>query len=225
MDALVAWLRQVVLVLLAAAFLDWMLPTNTMQRYVKVVMGLVVVGTLLTPLMQVFHMTEAWKAAVASLGEPAAAGSPTSGLTDRVMAWEAQQAQGAWTEEIRRRVAERAAQASGHAVTSVQVEAGPAAPGPVPKPPVLRRIVVVLGPPLPPAPSGSPSGSGSGATGSEALVTPVRPVEIGPGQRPAPSAGAALRSSVAQAVAADLGIDPSLVDVQNDTSGMGGGAG
>ncbi|ATY84398.1 hypothetical protein CVV65_05065 [Kyrpidia spormannii] len=225
MDALVAWLRQVVLVLLAAAFLDWMLPTNTMQRYVKVVMGLVVVGTLLTPLMQVFHMTEAWKAAVASLGEPANAGSSAWGLTDRVMAWEAQQAQGAWTEEIRRRVAERAVQASGHAVASVQVEAGPAAPGPVPKPPVLHRIVVVLGPPLPSAPSGGPSGSGSGATGSGSLVTPVRPVEIGPDQRPAPSADAALRRSVAQAVAADLGIDPSLVDVQNDTSGMGGGAG
>ncbi|MDI3256606.1 MAG: stage III sporulation protein AF [Kyrpidia sp.] len=218
MDALVAWLRQVVLVLLAAAFLDWMLPTNTMQRYVKVVMGLVVVGTLLTPLMQIFHLTESWKAAVASLAMPEGPDPAGAGLTLRVMQWEAQRAQDAWVEEVRRRVAERAEAVSGRSVLSVQVEAGPAAPDPVPAPPELRRVTVVLGA----TPASRARGSPADAAGGPAIL-PVRPVHIGSDVAQTSSVDSSLQRTVAQTVASDLGVDPSRVDVRTDAAQMGGG--
>lgn len=48
------WLREIVLVILLAAFIDLMLPNSTMQRYVKVVISLFVLLTILSPIIQLF---------------------------------------------------------------------------------------------------------------------------------------------------------------------------
>lgn len=215
-----AWLKQVVLVLLAAAFLDWVLPTTAMQRYVKVVMGLVVVGTLLTPLMQIFHLTESWKAAVASLAEPSSDNFSTSDLSARIMQWEAEKVQNGWEEELRRRVAQRAEEVSGHEVVAVRLQAGKATPGRLPEPPELQRVTVVLSP-RPAARENT--GASNGGLVSD--VVPIQPVHIGPDGPVHSSSGgtAAEFRTVAEAVAADLGIPVSCVDVQMDTSQTGGG--
>lgn len=44
------WLREVVLMVLLAAFADLLLPKSTLQRYVKTVLGLFILMTLLTPI-------------------------------------------------------------------------------------------------------------------------------------------------------------------------------
>ncbi|MEW9699137.1 stage III sporulation protein AF [Paenibacillus sp. SI8] len=54
MDWLGGWLKAVIMVILLATFVDLLLPSNTMQRYVKTVMSLFVLLTLLTPVMQLF---------------------------------------------------------------------------------------------------------------------------------------------------------------------------
>jgi stage III sporulation protein AF len=54
MDWLGSWLKSIVLVILLATFVDILLPNHTMQRYVKTVMSLFILLTLLQPLFSLF---------------------------------------------------------------------------------------------------------------------------------------------------------------------------
>jgi len=49
------WLKSIVLVILLATFVDILLPSQTMQRYVKTVMSLFILLTLLSPLLSIFQ--------------------------------------------------------------------------------------------------------------------------------------------------------------------------
>jgi stage III sporulation protein AF len=55
MDWLGGWLRSIVTVILLATFVDLILPSSTMQRYVKTVMSLIILLTLLSPVLQLFE--------------------------------------------------------------------------------------------------------------------------------------------------------------------------
>lgn len=55
MDWLAGWLKTVVMVIMLATFVDLLLPSNTMQRYVKTVLSLFILLTLLTPVLQLFQ--------------------------------------------------------------------------------------------------------------------------------------------------------------------------
>lgn len=55
MDWLGGWLKTVIMVIMLATFVDLLLPSNTMQRYVKTVMSLFILLTLLTPVLQLFQ--------------------------------------------------------------------------------------------------------------------------------------------------------------------------
>lgn len=55
MDWLTEWLKQVILVILLAAFVDLLLPNQTMQRYVKTVVSLFILMVLLTPVFELFQ--------------------------------------------------------------------------------------------------------------------------------------------------------------------------
>lgn len=49
------WLKEIVLVIMLATFVDLLLPGNAMQRYVKTVLGLFILLTLLSPLLALFR--------------------------------------------------------------------------------------------------------------------------------------------------------------------------
>ncbi|MEI7024669.1 stage III sporulation protein AF [Paenibacillus sp. y28] len=55
MEWIGAWLKQLILMLLLAGFADLLLPTNQMQRYVRTVLGLLLLMTLLTPVLTLFR--------------------------------------------------------------------------------------------------------------------------------------------------------------------------
>jgi stage III sporulation protein AF len=55
MDWLGGWLRSLIMVILLATFVDLLLPSSTMQRYVKTVMSLLILVTLLSPVLQLFQ--------------------------------------------------------------------------------------------------------------------------------------------------------------------------
>lgn len=55
-----SWLKEIILVVLLAAFVDLLLPNNAFQRYVKTVLGLFILLTLLSPILAVFR--EKWDA-------------------------------------------------------------------------------------------------------------------------------------------------------------------
>jgi stage III sporulation protein AF len=54
-EFLSSWLKSIILVILLATFVDLLLPNQTMQRYVKTVMSLFILLTLLHPLFALFE--------------------------------------------------------------------------------------------------------------------------------------------------------------------------
>ncbi|MHB1629820.1 MAG: stage III sporulation protein AF [Bacilli bacterium] len=68
--ALSEWLRHLVVVILLAVFLDLALPSNAMQKYVRTVLGLVVMLTMLDPLRVLVATHFNLEAAAARLSGP-----------------------------------------------------------------------------------------------------------------------------------------------------------
>lgn len=46
------WLKQVVAIVLVATFAEWLIPDSRMQPYVRVVLGMLVFVTMLSPLLE-----------------------------------------------------------------------------------------------------------------------------------------------------------------------------
>ncbi|QCT02462.1 stage III sporulation protein AF [Paenibacillus algicola] len=55
MDWLSEWLRNVILIVIFAALVELLLPGNSMQRYARLVLSLMVLLALLQPILQLFH--------------------------------------------------------------------------------------------------------------------------------------------------------------------------
>jgi stage III sporulation protein AF len=49
------WLKEIVLIILLASFVDLLLPNNSFQRYVRTVLGLFIILALLTPFLTLFR--------------------------------------------------------------------------------------------------------------------------------------------------------------------------
>ncbi|GGE46573.1 hypothetical protein GCM10011391_26710 [Pullulanibacillus camelliae] len=56
MSAVSSWISQVVLLILLAIVLELLLPNDSFQKYVKLVVGLVLIVALLSPVIKVLHM-------------------------------------------------------------------------------------------------------------------------------------------------------------------------
>jgi stage III sporulation protein AF len=54
MDWLSGWLRSIISIILLAAIVDLLLPNKAMQRYARLVVGLIVLLTILSPLIRLF---------------------------------------------------------------------------------------------------------------------------------------------------------------------------
>lgn len=52
-EALSLWLQKIILVVLIATFLDMLLPNSGMQRYVRMVMGLLILLTIISPILEI----------------------------------------------------------------------------------------------------------------------------------------------------------------------------
>lgn len=49
------WLKEIVLLILIATFIDLLLPNRSMERYVKLVMGLLIILAILSPILSVLN--------------------------------------------------------------------------------------------------------------------------------------------------------------------------
>ncbi|SEN22887.1 stage III sporulation protein AF [Lihuaxuella thermophila] len=49
------WLKQIILLILIATFMDLLLPNHTMERYVKLVMGLLIILAILSPIFNLLQ--------------------------------------------------------------------------------------------------------------------------------------------------------------------------
>jgi stage III sporulation protein AF len=62
-----AWIKELILIILLAAFTDLLLPNHALQRYVRTVIGLFILLVLLSPIYELFHhrwSPEQWTKAV-----------------------------------------------------------------------------------------------------------------------------------------------------------------
>jgi stage III sporulation protein AF len=50
-----AWIKELILIILLAAFTDLLLPNHALQRYVRTVIGLFILLVLLSPIYELFH--------------------------------------------------------------------------------------------------------------------------------------------------------------------------
>lgn len=50
------WLRKLILLVLLAAIVDLILPNTNMQRYARMVIGLLIILTMLTPILSIFNL-------------------------------------------------------------------------------------------------------------------------------------------------------------------------
>ncbi|MCM3784116.1 stage III sporulation protein AF [Neobacillus mesonae] len=55
MEWLSGWLRELILVVLLATFVDMLLPNRSMERYVKLVLSLLILLTLISPIFNLFN--------------------------------------------------------------------------------------------------------------------------------------------------------------------------
>jgi stage III sporulation protein AF len=58
MEWLSLWLKKIILLVLLAAFLDLILPNTNLQRYVKMVMGLIILVSIMSPLFSLFNLSQ-----------------------------------------------------------------------------------------------------------------------------------------------------------------------
>jgi stage III sporulation protein AF len=68
-----AWVKELILIILLAAFTDLLLPNHALQRYVRTVIGLFILLVLLSPIYELFHhrwSLDQWTKA--ALADPAA---------------------------------------------------------------------------------------------------------------------------------------------------------
>jgi stage III sporulation protein AF len=76
------WVKELILIILVAAFTDLLLPSHALQRYVRTVIGLFLLLVLLSPLYELFHYrwnSNTWMQA--ALGEPTATQTGMQPLT------------------------------------------------------------------------------------------------------------------------------------------------
>lgn len=62
MHAISIWLKQVVLLVLLATFIDLLLPNQALSRYVKLVMGLLIILAILNPILALLSDRFHWEA-------------------------------------------------------------------------------------------------------------------------------------------------------------------
>ena len=69
MTALGEWLKQLVIIVLLAAFADLLLPTRAMEKYVRMVMGLAIVAAMLQPIVPLLSRNWSGQAAATAADE------------------------------------------------------------------------------------------------------------------------------------------------------------
>ena len=60
MDWISDWIRQIILIIFIATFIDLLLPSSSLERYVKLIMGLIIIVSILQPVLQLILNEDKW---------------------------------------------------------------------------------------------------------------------------------------------------------------------
>jgi len=233
-----SWLKEVIMVVLLASFVDLILPSRSMERYVKLVLSLLILLTLLGPLIKI--LTDAADVKIAavfnSMNETHEAGG--EGSLQQIMnearqlqtrqqkqslEWAAREVAAEMKDQIRKESGEQGAEVA-------VVLALPEGAKEANQTPYIKSVTVTIK--ADPAPQEAAGGT---QTTDEIRIDPVLPVqvEIGgtagqdrPGKEGSSKAGADSKESgsgadeeaIKKILGSAWGIDPAIVVVRNGTS-------
>lgn len=177
MDFLSGWLKSVVLVILIATFVDLLLPNQSMQRYVKTVISLFLLMTLLQPLLSLLSSNTALeeRLTAALLPAPAVSGGEMESLAairqraGALQARQLEQTSALVENQVEELIKRKLEQSADVAVRSVQVVTEPDEAGQ----PVIRKVLLQVTEDRPAEP---PKRGGSKQVASMEAIKPVEPV-------------------------------------------------
>ncbi len=78
------WIRQIILILFIATFIDLLLPSSSLDRYVKLVMGLIIIMAILQPILKLVLSEDRWTKFTASF--PSTVAMPTIASLEEIQA-------------------------------------------------------------------------------------------------------------------------------------------
>ncbi|QHT60436.1 stage III sporulation protein AF [Paenibacillus lycopersici] len=195
---LAVWLQQIIAVVLLAGFIDLLLPNKGMQRYVRLVAGLIILLTILTPIIRLLQgdfsakldaQVESWLHANSSVDMRMPTLDDIQANADKLRKKEAASASALAKRQIEAEMAAGIEQATGLQAASVQVTMKTDRNG---QPAGVAGVAVTLAPAQPPeqeAASGEgrrAGGTDTEAGGDAAPIDEVRAVQV----NVAPASGA-----------------------------------
>ncbi|MGO0060868.1 stage III sporulation protein AF [Brevibacillus fluminis] len=124
MEWLSLWLKKIILLVLLAAFLDLILPNTNLQRYVKMVMGLIILLTIMSPLFTIFNLSQDQLALKMSRYQQEmtnATDSDIKGLTNRILSTQDEQAHHYVQEQMEAMIREQVKESYGVELAQVTV--------------------------------------------------------------------------------------------------------
>ncbi|WP_167568654.1 stage III sporulation protein AF [Brevibacillus migulae] len=164
MDWLNIWLKKIILLVLLAAFLDLILPNTSMQRYVKMVMGLILLLTILTPVFSIFNLSQdelAFKLSRYQEDFQNATKADWQPLAKKLMGQQTQQVTSYMKQQIETAVRLQVKETYGEEPAAVDVQIA----GDNPEAPVIKQITLTM------------AEAGSKGAGEEESVQVIRPIE------------------------------------------------
>ncbi|QRG69788.1 stage III sporulation protein AF [Brevibacillus choshinensis] len=171
MTWLTLWLKKIILLVLLAAFLDLILPNTTLQRYVKMVMGLILLLTIISPVFSLFSLSQDELALrldryQQELNKPAAV--EWKRVTDKLLGQQDEQVTDYVQSQIETAVKARVKEEYGLDVQRVVIKVN----NQDPSQPSIERIELTLGE------------TGQETTHAVAPIQPIAPVSIQIGESP-----------------------------------------
>lgn len=210
---LTVWLKKIILLVLLAAFLDLILPNTSMQRYVKMVMGLIILLTILSPVFSLFNLSQEELALKLDryqerFGQPADDG--WKAMTDRLLAHQNEQVTQYVEKEMKETIQAQVKHDFGLEISAVEVNFDQQTG----EKPSVSSIVLTFGQEKP----NKPSGNG---------IKPIKPVEIKLGNQAsskeeAKEVSAAVTENpkyreIASSVAQQWNIRPDQVEIHDES--------
>lgn len=184
------WLREIILVVLLASFVELLLPSKSMERYARLVLSLLILLTMLSPIVSLLKGDAASELSIAMGRQEKEGGLFTGGgdggtSLEQILADGQKLAQGRQeqslklaAEEVASQMKERIIQETGKRGVNVTVTLGMGKSSSTGNEdmPVISSVRVSM-----PSTSASPSGTSgnlSTATSAPIVITPVTPVEV-----------------------------------------------
>lgn len=242
------WLREIILVVLLAAFVELLLPSKSMERYARLVLSLLVLLTLLNPVVSFLKGDAVKELSVAMNAQEKQGGlfpgkSGGEGSLEKILADGRRLAQGRQeqslklaADEVAGQMRDQIAQATGIGGVRVTVSLAMGKPpggGKGEEVPVIAAVTVALPPEQAVQGPDTPDNGDSSAAAAQPIeIPPVEAVEVTVGATPAPAAG---RESSGMEKAKDAGseqgksiltllkqqwnLDPETIHIQDASPG------